>query len=272
MIYKYIRFSTNSQDERQQEHTIDAWLLQRGMQADGIVKDEGISGGISYKNRQLFTLVKSLKMNDTLIVSEISRITRSGFGELDELIRGYFKPNHLRLIICNVGLDINCSQIDAMTELQLSMLSIFAKMEKELIIGRTKSALDTRRELLDRDGGWISKKGNWTTGFGRKKGSKGQPVSEASKIAWKNKISSDEARFKQYKLIAEMRSRGDTYERVAETMNAVGELTPAGKTWSASQVYRAMNEWGKYFLSDLDNKKISSKFVRNKNEDGKNSN
>jgi DNA invertase Pin-like site-specific DNA recombinase len=247
MIYKYIRYSTNSQDEMQQEHTIDIWLLQRGMKADAVIKDEGISGGVSYKNRNLFRLVQTLEMNDTLIVSEISRLTRSGFGELDELIRGYFKPNHLRLVICNVGLDINCSQIDAMTELQLSMLSIFAKMEKELIVGRTKSALDARRILRDENGGWISKKGNWTTGFGRKKGSIGKPISELSNAAWREKIGHDEDRHKQWKLIHEMRSRGDTLARIAETMNAVGEKTPNGKKWSAGQISRAIDEWGKYF-------------------------
>ena len=75
-IYKYIRFSTDRQDERQQENTIDNWLRSKGMTADETIRDEAISGGTSYKERNLFRLVRELGLNDTLIVSEISRITR----------------------------------------------------------------------------------------------------------------------------------------------------------------------------------------------------
>ena len=56
MIYKYIRFSTDSQDERQQENTIDNWLRSKGMAADSVIKDEGISGGLRTKNETFFNL------------------------------------------------------------------------------------------------------------------------------------------------------------------------------------------------------------------------
>lgn len=248
MIYKYIRFSTDSQDERQQENTIDNWLRSKGMAADSVIKDEGISGGTSYKERNLFQLVRDLKLNDTLIVSEISRITRSGFGELNELIQDYFKPNRLRLIICNVGLDIDCSEISAMTELQLSMLSIFAKMEKELIVGRTKSALATRKQAIERDGGFISASGKWTTALGRQKGERGTPTGEAVRQAAKRKIGADEARKRQWLLIHGMRNKGETLAQIAETMNAVGEVAPTGGRWSSAMISHALNRWNKYYL------------------------
>lgn len=248
MIYKYIRFSTDSQDERQQENTIDNWLKSKGMTADSVIKDNGVSGGTSYKERNLFNLVRELKLNDTLIVSEISRITRSGFGELNELIQSYFKPSNLRLIICNVGLDIDCSQISAMTELQLSMLSIFAKMEKELIVGRTKSALATRRQAIGKDGGFMSSSGNWTTHFGRKKGERGVSTSQAIADSAKRRIGADSERKRQWLLIHGMRSKGETLEQIAQTMNAVGELAPRGGAWTMATVSVALSRWNKYYL------------------------
>lgn len=248
MIYKYIRFSTDSQNEQQQEHTIDGWLSARGMTADNTVKDEGVSGGVSYKNRNLLGLVKSLALGDTLIVSEISRVTRSGFGELNELIQKYFKPNRLRLVICNVGLDINCSTIDAMTELQLSMLAIFAKMEKELIVGRTIAGLGARRELLKKNGGWTSKAGNWTTGFGAPKGRRLCELASDNSVATRHKkVSDDPARRQLYDLIQNLRSRGDTMQAITDTLNNLGYKAPKGGQWTQGQVSRAVNEEGKYF-------------------------
>jgi DNA invertase Pin-like site-specific DNA recombinase len=248
MIYKYIRFSTDSQDEQQQQHAIDSWLTAHGMTADSTIKDEGVSGGVSYKSRNLLGLVKSLALCDTLVVSEISRITRSGFGELNELIQKYFKPNRLRLVICNVGLDINCSSIDAMTELQLSMLAIFAKMEKELIIGRTNAALNARRELKRKNGGWTSKTGKWCTGFGSPKG---RPICEAahdnSARTRAARVSDDPIRRQQYDLMQNLRARGDTVQAITDTMNTLGYTAPKGGKWQMGQVSRALNEWGKFF-------------------------
>ena len=121
MIYRYLRFSTNSQDERQQANTIDNYLKSKGMTADETITDAGVSGGTSYKCRNLFELCNELKPNDIVIVSEVSRLTRRGIGELSEIVEKYFKPNKLRLIICNVGLDVDCSDMNPMVEMQLMM-------------------------------------------------------------------------------------------------------------------------------------------------------
>lgn len=146
MIYRYLRFSTSYQDERQQENTINNYLASKNMVADATITDAGISGGISYKKRNLFELCNELKPNDIVIVSEVSRLTRSGIGELSEIIEKYFKPNKLRLIICNVGLDVDCSDLNPMIEMQLMMMATFAKIEKSLICQRTKSALEARKK------------------------------------------------------------------------------------------------------------------------------
>lgn len=142
----YLRFSTDKQDERQQLNTVQKYLESKGMRIDKTYMDEGISGGKSYTKRKLFDLCNNIQKGDIVVVSEVSRITRSGISELTEIIEKYFKPNHLRLIICNVGLDVDCSEITPITELQLAMFATFAKIEKNLIQDRTKSSLEVKKK------------------------------------------------------------------------------------------------------------------------------
>lgn len=170
MVIRYLRYSTDRQDERQQANTIDNYLKSKGMKADRTYKDEGISGGVCYTKRSLFDLCRSVSQGDIVVISEISRLTRSGIGELSEIIKNYFAPHHLRLIICNVGLDIDCSDINPMTEMQLSMLATFARIEKCLIQERTKSSLEIRKKILKKDGSFVSKSGRVCTHLGRPKG------------------------------------------------------------------------------------------------------
>lgn len=174
-VIGYLRFSTDKQDERQQLNTIQKHLETKGMRIDKIFMDEGVSGGTSYTKRNFFDLCNDIKANDIVVVSEVSRITRSGIAELSEIIEKYFKPNHLRLIICNVGLDIDCSDINPMVEMQLMMLATFSKIEKQLIQERTKSALEIRKKKLTQDGSFVSKNGNVVTSLGRPKGCKADP-------------------------------------------------------------------------------------------------
>ena len=129
-VYAYLRVSTDSQNLMQQQNAINEYIKYKGLTITDVVTDEGVSGGVSYKDRHLYNLIQSLNEGDVIVVSEISRITRSGISELSEIIEKYFKPNRLRLIICNVGLDIDCSDINPMMELQLAMMATFAKIEK----------------------------------------------------------------------------------------------------------------------------------------------
>lgn len=164
MIYRYIRFSTDKQDERQQENKINNYLEKKGMKADKTYIDAGVSGGKSYKDRELFELCKQLKKGDAIIVSELSRITRNGIIELCDIIEHYFKPNKLRLIICDAYFDMDCSDINPFAEMQLMFLAMNARIEKISIADRTKQALEARKKAGQEIGGtkklWGSKNGN----------------------------------------------------------------------------------------------------------------
>jgi len=216
MVYSYIRFSTNKQDDVQQQQAIKTWAEPRGIIVDEFVKDEGISGGVSYRDRNLYKLVRKLKPGDTLIVSEISRLGRS-MSDLNLLINQELKPRKVRLVCIKLNLDLDCSNIKAIDEMLLFAFSFSAQLEKELIQARTQSAIDARKEAIKKDGGFISKAGNWTKKLGAKKGHKYGHIAGA---AAGMKHAKDAANWRDgsdlYRLVVMDVARGKTFNQILE--------------------------------------------------------
>ena len=169
MIAAYLRYSTSHQDETQQMQVLNEYTKPRGITIDVIEKDEGVSGGVSYKDRRLYGLVKKMKAGDTLICSEISRLGRS-MSDISNLLSMELKPRKIRLIVVKMGIDVDCSNLKATDEFIFSALSFAAQIEKELIQSRTQAGIDARKELIKTDGGFISKSGNFCSRLGNPKG------------------------------------------------------------------------------------------------------
>ena len=145
-VFLYSRVSTSQQTLAQQERTAYEWLNAHNMKVDEVVSDEGISGGVSYAERNLGkVLLPKTHEGDMIIVSEISRLGRSMFN-LSELIHKELKPRKIRLVCVNMGVDLDCSKMTAIDELIISNFSFAAQLEKQLISERTLSALDVKRK------------------------------------------------------------------------------------------------------------------------------
>lgn len=145
-VFLYSRVSTSAQTLAQQERTVYEWLKTHNMKVDEIVSDEGVSGGVSYEDRNLGkVLLPRTKEGDMIIVSEVSRLGRSMFN-LSELIHKELKPRKIRLVCVNMGIDLNCSKMTAIDELIISNFSFAAQLEKQLISERTLSALAVKRK------------------------------------------------------------------------------------------------------------------------------
>ena len=145
-VFLYSRVSTSQQTLAQQERTAYEWLNAHRMKVDEIVSDEGVSGGVSYAERNLGKiLLPKTQEGDMIIVSEISRLGRSMF-DLSKLIHTELKPRKLRLVVCNMGIDLNCSKMTAIDELILNNFSFAAQLEKQLISERTLSALQVKKK------------------------------------------------------------------------------------------------------------------------------
>lgn len=188
MICGYIRFSTSAQDETQQKFALEEYASHHGFNIDVYEMDEGVSGGVSYRDRNLYKLVQKMKPGDTLITTEISRLGRS-ISDVNLLVTQELKPRKLRLIVVKMGLNLDCSNLKAVDEMIIFAFGFAAQCEKEMIVQRTQSAIDARKEALKKDGGFFSKSGRWCSHLGN---AKGVDVSQASAVASRNRA--DEAR------------------------------------------------------------------------------
>ena len=187
-VYKYIRFSTNKQDEQSQCDIIQRYCEARGVVVDETISDEGLSGKAgSLSKRDLLKLLQRMQEGDTLLVSELSRITRGGTVEFSRIISEYFEPAKIILVLCNYSMVFDFANLTPMNELILSCFAVFAKMERDSIIDRTNAGLSAIKDKIATDGGFISKRtGEWRTHLGREKGVDMSAANRASALAATN--------------------------------------------------------------------------------------
>ena len=225
MTYGYIRFSTNSQDDTQQMQALREYASQHSLTIDEFERDEGISGGVSYKNRNLYRLVKKMSAGDTIIVTEISRIGRS-MGDVNMFVTNELKPRKLRLIVVKMGLDLDCANLKAVDEMIIFAFSFAAQCEKEMIVQRTQSSMDARKEWIKKDGGFMSKSGNFCDHLGRKKGDKNPNAVQA--MAMKKTEDADAWKRKSplYLLAINMYYKGEPRSKILETAGELYEEDP----------------------------------------------
>jgi DNA invertase Pin-like site-specific DNA recombinase len=98
---------------------------------------EYASGSIQ-KRPELQKMLAMVSAGDTIVCTEITRLTRS-VRQLCDII-AIAKEMHLKLIIG--GLTIDChGGINPMTEAMLLIVGVFASMERDLTIERVKSGI-----------------------------------------------------------------------------------------------------------------------------------
>lgn len=237
MVTAYLRYSTQHQNDVQQRFAIEEYAADKGLVIDQYVSDEGISGGVSYKDRNLNGLIKMLKdrarqmknkqipaEQDALVVSELSRLGRS-MSDISALLNE-LKAIGVRLVIIKSGIDYDCANLKAQDEFLFAAMSFAAQVEKELIQSRTQSAIDARKELIKKDGGFVSKTGNFCDHLGRKKGDKNPNAVDAmskkrmeSALDWKR-------RSPLYMMAANMALKGEPRAKILQMAEELYEQDP----------------------------------------------
>jgi len=94
------------------------------------------------KQRRIDELLGELQPGDTLIISELSRLGRSTSEVIDivnELI-----AKKIRFIAIKQGLNI-LGQHDMQSKVMVTMFSLFAELERDIISQRTKAALSAKK-------------------------------------------------------------------------------------------------------------------------------
>ena len=136
----YLRTSTNQQDVNLQKLEILEFARHRDLNIDDFV-EVIISSRRNTKQRRIDELVAKLSESDTLIVTELSRLGRST-SEVIQLINELLQ-RHIRVIIIKQNLDI--AQHDMNSKIIVTLFSLFAELERDLISLRTKEALAKKK-------------------------------------------------------------------------------------------------------------------------------
>lgn len=139
MNYGYIRVSTQEQNLENQRkaisnfYHIDEWV------------EEKKSGTIDYHKRNLGELINRLTSEDTLIVTEISRLGRS-LMMIYEIIAQLTKKN-CRVIAIKNNFDFNPNGSNQITsQVLIFAFGISAQIERDLISERTKQGLEVAKQ------------------------------------------------------------------------------------------------------------------------------
>lgn len=134
-IYGYARCSTN---ENKQDITRQIReLIELGAIRENIYIE--YESGTKVDRFELNKLLKVVQGGDTIITTEVSRITRSTkqLCEILELVQ----EKNLKLVLGAFVVDCSKGELDPMTEGMLKMMGVFAEMERNMISQRTKSGM-----------------------------------------------------------------------------------------------------------------------------------
>ena len=136
----YIRTSTDKQDLNNQKLEIFEFAKKNKLEVDDFIQMT-ISSRKTTKERRIDEMVAALDDADTLIVTELSRLGRSTaevLGLINELIK-----KKVRVIAIKQNLDMK--QHDMTSKVMITLFSLFAELERDLISLRTKEALANKK-------------------------------------------------------------------------------------------------------------------------------
>lgn len=138
MVYGYARCSTNEemQDVQRQVRELKA----QGATDKTIYKE--YESGMKENRAELAKLLDIVKEGDTILATEVSRITRST-KQLCDVIE-LAKERHIKLVLGTFVVDCT-KELDPMTEGMLKMMGVFSELERNMISQRVKSGMQNAK-------------------------------------------------------------------------------------------------------------------------------
>ncbi len=136
-VVSYLRVSTDKQDLENQKLEIENYTKKLSIKVDEWIEVE-MSSRKSFDKRKIDNLLSKLKKEDVLIVSELSRLSRS-IREIHNILHILMeKKINLHVIKQNI---VTNGEQDMTTKILVTVLSMVAEMERDLISQRTKNGL-----------------------------------------------------------------------------------------------------------------------------------
>lgn len=139
-IVAYIRISTNAQDVKNQKLEIYEYVRKNNLKVDQFIEVEASSKKTT-KTRRIEELLQNFEKSDTLIITELSRLGRST-SEVIDLVNQLLAKK-VQLIAIKQALNIKAH--DMTSKVMVTMFSLFAELERDLISARTKEALASKK-------------------------------------------------------------------------------------------------------------------------------
>ncbi len=140
-IVGYARVSTQEQDLKNQRYEILDYASKNDLRVSTWVEAK-VSSRKTTKERLIDTLLEKLRKGDTLIVAELSRLGRS-VGQI-AIIANTLVETGVKLICIKENMILDGSP-DIQSKVMLTMFSLFAEIERDLISERTKAGLAKAR-------------------------------------------------------------------------------------------------------------------------------
>ena len=139
MIIGYLRVSTSKQLLKNQQDEISRYAQENGLEIDQWVM-EVVSGKKSHNGRRLGRTISKMKKGDTLIVSEVSRLSRN-LTDIMTIMGNCLKKG------INIYTTKECYRFDDSLNSKILCFAfgLVAEIERNLISLRTKEALALRR-------------------------------------------------------------------------------------------------------------------------------
>lgn len=151
-VIGYIRVSTDIQNTENQELAILKYANQNQLSVDSWIKVK-MSSRRSTTDRRIDELLGKVSSGDVVIVAELSRLARS-VGQIAIIVDELMK-NKVRVICIKESMDLNGKR-DIQSKVMVTMFSLFAEIERDLISERTKEGLQRAKaqgKLLGRPKG-----------------------------------------------------------------------------------------------------------------------
>lgn len=140
-IVGYTRVSTVDQDPAKNEAAILKYANDKDFPGNVQIVEETASGTKSWKKRTLAIVVEDLQKNDILIVPELSRLGRS----LQDVLEVLNILSEKEVKVYSVKENFQLNGDDMQSKVMRTMFGLFAEIERDLIVARTKEGLEAAR-------------------------------------------------------------------------------------------------------------------------------
>jgi len=160
MVIAYLRVSTGKQTLANQQNEISKFTDSRNMRVDRWVT-EVVSGKKSGRERKLGSLVRRMKKGDTLIVTELSRLSRTLtdimaiVGELLKKEVRLYSTKDRYSFDDTINSKVLCFAFGLVAEIERNLISmrtreaLALRREQGIVLGRRKGSYTKLQQLID---------------------------------------------------------------------------------------------------------------------------